>query len=112
MKKLTYLALSIALASGLSFGRPKPAAPSGTKVFVGEISDSMCGLKHMMPVAKKCTLGCVKNGAKFVLADQKHKKVYGLSDQQKAEEFAGQEVKVEGKLEGKTIQVASIVAAP
>jgi hypothetical protein len=110
MKKLTYLALSIALASGLSFARPKPAAPSGAKVFVGEISDSMCGLKHMMPNAKQCTLGCVTKGAKFVLADEKHHKVYNLSDQEKPKEFAGERVRVRGTLSGDTIHVTSITA--
>jgi hypothetical protein len=110
MKKLTYLAFSIALASGLSFARPKPAAPSGAKVFVGEISDSMCGLKHMMPNAKQCTLGCVTKGAKFVLADEKHHKVYNLSDQEKPKEFAGERVRVRGTLSGDTIHVTSITA--
>jgi hypothetical protein len=111
MKKLTYLALSIALASGLSFARPKPAGPSGAKVFVGEISDSMCGLKHMMPNAKQCTLGCVAKGAKFVLADEKQHKVYNLSDQEKPKKFAGEKVRVKGTLSGDTINVASITPA-
>lgn len=110
MKKLTYLVLSIALASGLSFARPKPAASSCAKVFVGEISDSMCGLKHMMPNAKQCTLGCVQKGAKFVLADEKHHKVYNLSDQAKPKQFAGERVRVKGTLSGDTIQVMSITA--
>lgn len=111
MKKLMYLALSIALASGLSFARARPAAPSGTKVFVGQISDSMCGLKHPMPNARMCTLGCVKKGAKFVLADEKNHKVYKLSDQVKPKQFAGEEVRVRGTLTGDTIQVTSITPA-
>jgi len=90
------------------------AAPKGKeKTFVGNISDSMCGLKHMMPGdAKGCTVGCVQKGAKFVLADERHNKVYQLSDQEKPKEFAGQKVKVTGTLSGKTINVASIEAAP
>jgi hypothetical protein len=111
MKRLTYWALSIALASGLSFARPKPAGPSGAKVFVGEISDSRCGPKHTMPNAKQCTLGCVQKGAKFVLADEKHLKVYNLSDQDKPKEFAGERVRVRGTLSGDTIHVTSITAA-
>lgn len=110
MKKLAYLALVIALATGASFARPKPAAPAGARAFVGEISDSMCGLKHMMPNAKMCTLGCVKKGAKFVLADAKHHKVYNLSDQEKPKQFAGERVRVRGTLNGDTIQVTSITA--
>lgn len=111
MKRLTYLALSIALASGLSFARPSSSTGSSGKVFIGEISDSMCGLKHPMPNAKMCTLGCVQKGAKFVLADEKNHKVYNLSDQEKPKQFAGEEVRVRGTLSGDTIHVASITPA-
>jgi hypothetical protein len=80
---------------------------------VGEISDSMCGLKHMMPGgAKACTLECVKSGAKLVLADQAAGKVYKLTDQEKSREYAGQTVKVRGTLKGDTITVTSVEAAP
>ena len=79
---------------------------------VGYISDSMCGLKHMpgMGDDKSCTLTCVKGGSKFVLADRDHKKVYQLDQagQDKAREFAGQKVKVTGRVTGKTIRVTSI----
>jgi ATP/ADP translocase len=83
--------------------------------FTGKIGDSMCGLKHMMPdlTDKQCTEACVSKGAKYILADETHKKVYELSDQQKPKAFAGQAVVVKGSLEkdGKTIHVASIEAA-
>ncbi len=106
MRKMTYLGLLMLLATGLSL-----AAPKG-RVFVGEISDSMCGLKHMMPgSAKDCTLECVKGGGKFVLADEANKKVYELSDQTKPRDFAGQKVKVTGTLKGNTIELTSIEAA-
>ena len=61
---------------------------------------------------KSCTLMCVKNG-KFVLADRDHKRVYKLdkTGQEKAREFAGQKVKVTGRLSGKTIRVTAIEAA-
>lgn len=99
----------VLMAASLSFG-----ASNGThkKIFTGEISDGMCGLTHkMMSDAKKCTLGCVKNGAQFVLADPAHHKVYDLSDQGKARPFAGEKVKVEGTLKGHTIEVSSISPA-
>ena len=62
---------------------------------------------------KSCTLGCVKGGAKFVLADRGHRRVYQLDQmgQEKAREFAGQKVKVTGRVMGKTIRVTSIEAA-
>ena len=83
--------------------------------FTGKIGDSMCGLKHMMPHLsdKQCTEACVSKGAKYILADETHKKVYALSDQQKPKAFAGEAVVVKGSLEkdGKTIDVVSIEAA-
>ena len=110
MRKIAHLGLVILLSAGLSFATPKKGE---SKTFVGKISDSMCGLKHMMPGKsdKECTLECVKAGAKYVLADTVAHRVYQLSDQTKPEQFAGQKVKVTGALQGNTITVESIVAA-
>lgn len=95
-----------------SLGMAAPKEGASAKSFVGTISDSMCGLKHMMPGADKaCTEECVKGGSKYVLADAAHGKVYQLSDQDKAKPFPGAKVKVTGTLEGDTIQVTSIQAA-
>lgn len=111
MKKVVYLALAVFLCASLSLAVPKKAGP---KTFLGNISDSMCGLKHMMPGEsdKDCTLECVKAGSKYVLADPAAGKVYQLSDQKKPEAFAGQKVKVTGTLKGDAITVTSIAAAP
>lgn len=107
MKRIALWSVLVVLAAGMAM-----AAPAAQKTFVGNISDSMCGLKHMMPGGDKaCTLECVKNGAKFVLADEANKKVYQLSDQDKAKNFAGAKVKVTGTLKGDTIEVSSIAAA-
>lgn len=109
MKSLTYAGLAFFALASLSLAAPKPKE----RTFVGYISDSMCGLKHMMAGDPKgCTLGCVKKGEKFVLADAVHNKVYELNDQKKPEEFAGQKVTVIGTLSGQTIKVVSIQAAP
>ena len=82
---------------------------------MGNISDSSCGLKHMSGMGddKSCTLMCVKGGSKFVLADKDHKRVYQLdkAGQEKAREFAGQKVRVNGQVTGKSIKAASIEAA-
>ena len=82
---------------------------------IGYISDNMCGLQHMSGMGddKDCTLTCVKQGSKFVLADRAKKKVYRLDQvgQEKARDFAGQKVKVTGKLSGKTVRVTAIEAA-
>jgi hypothetical protein len=80
------------------------------KTFVGYISDSSCGLKHMEGMSDKdCTLMCARNG-RFVLADREKKIVYELDSagQKKAPEFAGQKVTIKGYLSGKRIRVTSI----
>ena len=108
MKRTAVLGLTILLAAGIAMASPKDAG----KTFSGNISDSMCGVKHMMPGGDKaCTEECVKGGSKYVLADPASGKVYELSDQKKPAEFAGQKVEVTGVLKGKVITVDSIKAA-
>jgi hypothetical protein len=109
MKKFAYLGLGFLLAAGLSIAAP---GEGGAKTFVGNISDSMCGAKHMMPGEsdKDCTLECVKAGAKYILVDPTGK-IYQLSDQKSPEPFAGSKVQVKGTLKGDTITVSSIEAA-
>lgn len=125
MKKLNVLFATILLATGMAFAAPaheggdrgaKAAASHAAETtVVGYISDSSCGLHHMagMGDEKSCTLMCVKGGGKFVLADRAHKGVYRLdkAGQEKARAFAGQKVKVMGKVVGKTIQLTVIEAA-
>jgi len=110
MRRITLLGVVLLLGPSLSFAGKSLAA---TRTFVGNISDSMCGLKHMMQGMsdKDCTLECVKAGSKYVLADVAHGKVYQLSDQKKPEEFAGQKVKITGTLKGDIISVTAIEPA-
>ena len=109
-------ALSLNTASGLATtgATQKTKAKSvAAKTVIGYISDSSCGLQHMAGMDEKdCTLMCVKNG-KFVLADRDRKVVYQLDKvgQEKAKEFAGQKVKITGRVTGKTIRVTVIEAA-
>jgi len=109
MKRFAYLGLGLLLAAGLSLAAP---AKGGASTFVGSISDSMCGAKHMMPGEsdKDCTLECAKGGAKYILVDPTGK-IYQLSDQKSPEPFAGSKVQVTGTLKGDTIVVSSIEAA-
>ena len=88
------------------------AAADAPKTFTGVITDAMCGNDHKMMNVKpdsKCVTECIKMGSKYALLDGTS--VYELSDQKAPEKFAGQKVKVTGKLDGKTLQVTSIVAA-
>jgi len=104
-------AASIVPLSGLAQNSNNKAQE---RSLVGYISDNHCGLKHMKGMGddKSCTLMCVKNG-KFVLADRDHKRVYQLdkTGQEKAREFAGQKVKVTGRVSGRNIRVTSIELA-
>ena len=109
-------ALSLNTASGLATTgatQKTRAKTAAAKTVIGYISDSSCGLQHMAGMNEKdCTLMCVKNG-KFVLADRDRKVVYQLDKvgQEKAKEFAGQKVKITGRVTGKTIRVTVIEAA-
>ena len=111
---LAALCLNTASALATSGGTQKRRAkPAAAKTVVGYISDSSCGLQHMAGMNEKdCTLMCVKNG-KFVLADRDGKVVYQLDQagQEKAREFAGQKVKITGRVTGRTIRVTTIEAA-
>src|SRR5262249_21759419 len=105
-------------------------AAAKDKTFGGEIMDSQCaknGSHAMMlkkegmgdkdpndPMVKKmCTQNCVKMGGKYVLFDASSKAIYELDEQTKAEQFAGQTVKVTGTLDkaNKTIHVIDIKPA-
>ncbi len=102
MKKTIAVTL---LAAGVSFAA----------TFTGVITDSACAKgdhKAMnMGSDDKCTVACVKHGAKYVLYDGKT--AYELSDQKAPEQFAGKKVMVHGTLDAKAgaIKVDSLMAA-
>ena len=98
---------------GSALGQKRKPKPAPERTLIGHISDAACGLQHMAGMNDKdCALMCAKNG-KFVLADREHKLVYQLDQtgQERAKEFAGQKVRVKGRVTGKTIRVATIEAA-
>lgn len=113
---MALLLLATAFAAPLaSIARGSNNSPTADTTIVGYISDAMCGAKHMSGMGDdwSCTLACVDQGNKLVLADRDHKRIYQLDQagQQKARDFAGQKVKVTGRLSGRTIRVTSIQAA-
>jgi hypothetical protein len=89
----------------------------GKQTFTGFITDNMCAdaghaQMRMGPTDAECTTACVAaHGAAYVLLEGKN--IYTLSDQQTPEKFAGQNVRIVGTLDAKTmtIQVESITAA-
>lgn len=104
---------SVSADASLGVAQKTKTRTAPEKIFIGYISDGSCGLKHMAGMNDKdCTLMCAENG-KFVLADRDHKLVYDLDKigQEKAREFAGQKVKVKGRITRRTIRVTAIEAA-
>ena len=94
-----------ALFASLSLTPAALAAQS----FTGVVTDSMCGVKHMMPGRSdaQCVQECVKAGSKYELVVGT--KTYTLSSKpEKIAPFAGQHVRVEGMLKGATLDVQSI----
>jgi hypothetical protein len=103
--RISTVFLSAALSVGAAFAQSSQAI-SGT------VTDAMCGAHHMMQgkTPAQCTRECVRQGADFALASGD--KVYILKgDKSQFDKFAGQNVTVRGKVDGKTLTVDSIAAA-
>jgi hypothetical protein len=90
------------------------AYAAGTQTLTGEVSDSMCGAKHMMADKAACTRACVQKGSKYALVSGD--KVYTIESSDKAVQdklnsLAGQKAKVTGDVSGDTITASKVVAA-
>lgn len=88
------------------------SAIAAQQPFVGTLSESMCGAKHMMPGKSdaECTRVCVKANSKYALVVDK--KVYILSGpQEDFSRLAGKRVRVTGENKEDTISVRSITIA-
>ena len=93
------------------------AAFAGPKnqIYTGQVSDAMCGAKHMASPPADCTRACVKQGSKYALVVGD--KVYTLQTEDKntqanLDKLAGEKAKITGTLDGDTIQVSSVAPAP
>jgi len=89
-------------------------AAAKDQTFTGEVSDAMCGAKHMMENKAECTRDCVKKGSNYslVVGD----KVYTLHTTNKGNldelnSLAGEKAKVTGTANGDTIEVSKVAAA-
>jgi hypothetical protein len=113
--------LGLLLASSLTQAQPKDQ-PGSAQTFSGEIMDSLCAkdgthekmmdeMKSMGRDKNTCATKCAQLGAKYVLFDADKKTIYVLDDQDKAEAFAGQRVRVLGTLAKNKIKVENIEAA-
>lgn len=102
----------ILLLAGLGAASP----PDDVHTWKGRISDSICGLKHEpvegVPMTdKECTLATVRGGSKFVFVLDE--KVYQIANQDDPDlvTFAGDAVKLTGRVKDKVITVTKIEAA-
>lgn len=99
-KRLTMLFFAMIMAGCMVWG--------AQHVFVGVVSDSMCGLKHSRASASAaaCVKKCTSGGAQYVLVS--HGKVYKVDPQDKFADYAGMRVRVHGTLSGDTITADSV----
>jgi len=100
--------ISLAISLGAMF-----AVASLAESMSGTVGDSMCGAKHEAAGASDaaCVKKCVKGGASpIIISDGK---VYQISagSQAKVMPLLGMKVTVNGKLEGDTIDIATVEAA-
>jgi hypothetical protein len=89
-------------------------AAAKSQTFTGEVSDSMCGAKHMMDNKAECTRTCVSKGSNYALVVGD--KVYTLNTKDKAAQdqlntLAGAQAKVTGTVNGDAIDVTKVSAA-
>jgi len=89
-------------------------AASKAQTFTGEVSDSMCGAKHMMENKADCTRACISKGSSYALVVGD--KVYKLNTSDKAaldklNTLAGEQAKVTGTADGDTIEVSKVTPA-
>ena len=89
-------------------------AASKAQTFTGEVSDSMCGAKHMMENKADCTRACISKGSSYALVVGD--KVYKLNTTDKAaldrlNSLAGEQAKVTGTADGDTIEVSKVTPA-
>ena len=114
--------LGLLLATPLMEAQPKDQpGEANSQTFSGEIMDSLCAkdgthekmmdeMKSMGRDKNTCATKCAQLGSKYVLYDADKKTIYGLDDQDKAEAFAGQKVRVLGTLAKSKIKVHNIEA--
>ena len=111
-RKWSISAATLLLGAGLTVSS---AFAAKGETYTGEVSDAVCGAKHMMEGdAAGCTHECVSKGSKYALIVGS--KVYTLDTSDKAaldelNKLAGQKAKVSGTATGDTIAVSSVAPA-
>ncbi len=107
MKKMTIVLFTIFALTVAAL-----AGAAGTKgTWTGWVTDEHCGAKGASADHKACAEKCLEKGGKLVFYNTADKKIYSLDKQDVAKANIGQEVKVTGEVDGKSIKVESIAPA-
>ncbi len=105
-RNLVLAVITLAATGGLAAGK--------SQTLTGEVSDAMCGAKHMMAGNAACARACVKKGTNYslVVGD----KVYTLHTEDKTalgelDKLAGEKATITGVADGEIIEVSKVAAA-
>lgn len=103
MKKFTQFMLLFATVS---------ATFAFAEDITGYVSDAHCGAKHSTVSAanSKCVAGCLKGGDPVLVSNGKVL-TFDADSKEKAKAHAGENVKIDGSLEGDTVKISSISKA-
>ncbi len=76
----------------------------------GYVSESMCGAKHHSPSAAntQCINKCLKGGSDPVLVSNGKVMKFDADSKEKARAFAGDNVKIDGSVDGDVVKINSI----
>ena len=76
----------------------------------GYVSESGCGAKHSTVSAAntKCVEACIKKGSDPVLVSEGKVMKFDADSKEKAKAFAGQNVKIDGTMDGDVVKITSI----
>ena len=105
---------TISIAAFILVAVSSAVAAGKNETFTGEVSDAMCGAKHMMPGNAACLRTCVSKGANYALVVGD--KVYTLHTADEGarktlDKLAGEKAKVTGTADGETIEVSKVAPA-
>jgi hypothetical protein len=115
--KLSLFSLLLACCLGLV-----QSGQAQSQTFSGEIMDDLCAkdkshegmmdqMKSMSRDPAVCARKCVELGAHYVLYDHKKDVVYKIDNPEKAEPFAGKQVRISGTVQKNKIKIDTIEAS-
>jgi len=110
------LAAAAESARKANIGAPSASA---SRTLVGRITDAECGPSHgpklrlgnMGRTDRDCTLKCLAKGSPLGFVEAGTRRFFQLDDYEKPRPFAGQSVRLTGRVEGDTIFVESVEPA-